>query len=292
MSPPKISLIPIEKLHRRPDARARTDEAVAALAESIEQTGLINPIRVRLRDLADGYEVVAGSHRLQAIDALGWHEVPCIVVDDDDLHAELAMIDENLCRAELTPADRAQQTARRKAIYLELHPETAHGGNLEGAGVAKLASPETPAFSRVTAQITGQSERTVQRDATRGENIVPSVLEYIKETPLNTGTYLDKLARARASDQMAMAKRDLAWRRQQDSDKANVQKRGGIAGRYAPTETPSPSKVFDRFVALVDEIETLPIADLVTAAGPRRAVLNHRASSLADRMDEIMRHGD
>lgn len=286
MSVPKISLIPIDQLHRRPDARPRTDEAVAALAESIEQSGLINPIRVRLRDMADEYEVVAGSHRLQAIDALGWHEVPCIVVDEDDLHAELAMIDENLCRAELSPADRAQQTARRKAIYLELHPETAHGGNLEGAGVAKLSSPETPAFATATAKITGQSERSVQRDAERGEKVTGEALDLVRGTKLNTGTYLDKLKRLPAEQQVAQVKRDL------NAASRPPDKRGGVASRYAPSAAPPPSKVFERFIALVDEIETLPIADLVAAAGARRAVLNHRASSLADRMDEIMRHGD
>jgi len=76
--------------------------------------------------------------------------------------------------AELSPADRARQTARRKAIYLELHPETAeyvagaHGSNsAQGNAAAKLA----PAFSADTAKATGQSERTVQRDAERGEKV-------------------------------------------------------------------------------------------------------------------------
>ena len=48
--------------------------------------------------------------------------------------------------------------ARRKAIYLELHPETAHGANLEGAGVANLASPEMPAFAAAAAKATGAAE--------------------------------------------------------------------------------------------------------------------------------------
>ena len=124
-----LSTLPIETIRHRRDARHRSDEALSALAESIDDIGLLNPIRVRqVGD--DEYEVVAGSHRLQAAELLGWREIAAIVTDDDDLHAELAMIDENLVRAELSPADRAQQTARRKAIYLELHPETAHGANL------------------------------------------------------------------------------------------------------------------------------------------------------------------
>lgn len=285
MIAPKISLIPIEQLHRRSDARTRTDAAVSALAESIEQAGLINPIRVRLRDMADEYEVVAGSHRLQAIDALGWHEVPCIVVDEDDLHAELAMIDENLCRAELTPADRAQQTARRKAIYLELHPETAHGGNLGGPS-GQFVQTAAPSFAADTAKATGKDERSVRRDTERGEKVTGEALDLVRGTKLNTGTYLDKLKRVPLSQQVETVKRDLT-----DASRP-PDKRGGIAGRYAPSKAPPPSKVFERFIALVDEIETLPVADLVAAAGARRAILNHRASSLADRMDEIMRHGD
>lgn len=56
---------------------------------------------------------------------IGLERVPGVVVDAP--RAEPAMIDENLMRAELSAADRAAQTARRKAIYLELHRETARG---------------------------------------------------------------------------------------------------------------------------------------------------------------------
>jgi hypothetical protein len=74
----------------------------------------------------------------------------------------------NLCRA-----DRASQTARRKAIYLELHPETGHG----------KASPNKDdnlsSFAQATAEAIGKTERTVQRDAERGEAIAPDVLDSI-----------------------------------------------------------------------------------------------------------------
>lgn len=38
--------------------------------------------------------MTAGAHRLRAARKIGLETVPCVVVDDDDLHAELAMIDE------------------------------------------------------------------------------------------------------------------------------------------------------------------------------------------------------
>lgn len=280
MSAPKISLIPLDKLHRRPDARPRADEAVAALADSIDQAGLINPIRVRQRSYADGYEVVAGSHRLQAVDALGWHEVPCIVVDEDDLHAELAMIDENLCRAELTPADRARQTARRKAIYLELHPETAQ--HVAGGKARQETASDNLSFAAATAEVTGRDQRTVQRDAERGEKVIDEVLDMIRGTKLDTGIYLDKLKRLPAEQQVAQVKRDLAA-------PPEPKPQGGIAGRYqsAADSKPDPVKSAERFIALVEQIEAVPVDDLVSS-GRMRAVVGQRASGLADRMAEIM----
>lgn len=105
-----ITSVLIEKIHHRSDARHRDDEALAQLAESINSVGLIAPIRVRR--VGHGYEVVAGSHRLQAVDSLGWREVPCVVTTDDDIAAELAMIAENLHRAELSVLERDDQVAR------------------------------------------------------------------------------------------------------------------------------------------------------------------------------------
>ncbi len=206
--------LPTDQITRRADARAVNSDTVSGLVDSIGAVGLINPIRVR--QSGEGWEVIAGVHRLEACKALGLAEVACDVVTDDDLHAELAMIDENLCRAELSPSDRARQTARRKAIYIELHPETEHGANLEGAGVAKSATPETPRFTAATAAVTGQSERTVRLDAERGQKILPEVLDMIRGTKLDTGTYMDKLKSMPGSDQFKAAQRDLLHLRHQE----------------------------------------------------------------------------
>ena len=54
----------------------------------------------------------------------GINDLPCVIADEDDLHANLAMIDENLCRADLGPAEVSLQTTRRKVIYKMFYPET------------------------------------------------------------------------------------------------------------------------------------------------------------------------
>ena len=61
--------LPTEQIRHRPDARHRGEEALVALTDSIERVGLLQPIRVR--QVAEGYEVVAGGHRLQACELSG-----------------------------------------------------------------------------------------------------------------------------------------------------------------------------------------------------------------------------
>lgn len=220
--------IGIGKLRRRIDARQLDRALVKGLAESIRELGVINPLRVRKITIfesgreAIGYEVIAGSHRLEAGIAIGATELPCVIVDDDDLRAELAMIDENLCRAELSPADRASQTARRKAIYEELHPETRLGEN-QHTRVRQVGEPSVERFTAETASAIGKSERAVQRDAERGEKVTEDALNLIRGTALDTGTYLDKLKRIDPTEQVETVQRALAGvARQAERDRAET----------------------------------------------------------------------
>lgn len=271
--------IPIENIRRRGDARPRTDEALIALSESINAVGLINPIRVR--QIGEWFEVTAGSHRLQACDLLSWKVIPCLIVNDDDLHAELAMIDENLCRAELSPADRAKQIARRKAIYLELHPETA-AGRAQATGMNRslgnnVSENFAPTFTAETAKLSGQSARTVQLHAERGEKVIDEVIDLIRGTKLDTGTYLDKLKGLRPNEQATAAKRDLNFIRQQSGNATRLQQ---------PDVKPDPIKSAEQFISLADQIDAIPSSELV-ASGRLRATVGQRAEGLAVRMDEI-----
>jgi ParB/RepB/Spo0J family partition protein len=205
--------IPLTHVLTRRDARKIDDAAVRGLVESIGEIGIINPLRVRpvRRHVegveADAFEVTAGGHRLRAARKLGLEVVPCIVVEDDDLHAELAMIDENLCRAELSPADRAAQTARRKVIYVELHPETAKG--VAGGLARHGAAADNLSFAVDTAIATGKDRRTIERDAERGEKVCAEAIELVRGTDLDKGSYLDKLKKLEPAEQVATVNRAL-----------------------------------------------------------------------------------
>lgn len=226
-----MAALPTDLIDIRTDARAVDETAVAGLAESIAAVGLINPIRVRAN--GDRWELIAGAHRLAAHRSLGLAEIECAIVTDDDLHAELAMIDENLCRAELSAVDRARQTARRAAIYLELHPETAE--HVAG-GVAKNAAENfaaAPSFATDTAAKTGKDERTVRLHAERGKKIIPEVLGMIEGTPLDTGKFMDEIKNYTPNDQFKVAKRELGLVRAKEREKAN-----GMSRRFKPAIDP------------------------------------------------------
>jgi len=170
-------------------------DAVAAIAASMQEIGQMNAVRLRAKTIVRGgilhdqFELIAGQHRYEAALLLQWEDIEAEIVEEDDLHAELSMIDENLCRAELSPADRAVYTARRKAIFLQLHPETGHGKSSPNKD-DKLSS-----FPEQTASATGRDKRTIQRDAERGEKISERALRMLSGTRLDTGVTLDRIKR-------------------------------------------------------------------------------------------------
>ena len=83
------------------------DAALADLADSIREHGIIQPLTVR--KLASGYyQIIAGERRWRAARLAGLTQVPAIVIEADDRKAmELALI-ENLQRADLTPIEEAR----------------------------------------------------------------------------------------------------------------------------------------------------------------------------------------
>ena len=82
-------------------------DALADLADSIRQHGIIQPLTVR--KLQSGYyQIIAGERRWRAARMAGLTQVPAVVIEADDRKAmELAMI-ENLQREDLNPMEEAE----------------------------------------------------------------------------------------------------------------------------------------------------------------------------------------
>ncbi|AWI57165.1 MT-A70 family methyltransferase [Sinorhizobium fredii] len=196
----------IDQIHVGYRLREVDPEKVTAIKASIEEIGLRTPVSVVGPAIAAGtplqmVTLVAGAHRLEAMKQLGREYIAAIIRNEDDLDAELWEIDENLCRAELTPADRALFVFRRKEIYLMKYPETGHGGDRASRQVGDLKADEPKRFTTATAEATGQSERAIQRDAERGEKISEKALRMLRGTRHDKGTVLDRLKSLRDEEQ-------------------------------------------------------------------------------------------
>jgi ParB family transcriptional regulator, chromosome partitioning protein len=101
----EIPLARIRENPRQPRLRMN-DEALASLAESIRQHGVIQPILVT--ETIDGYTLVAGERRVRAARMAGLERVPAIVRQlADRQQLELALV-ENLQREDLDPMEAAR----------------------------------------------------------------------------------------------------------------------------------------------------------------------------------------
>jgi ParB family transcriptional regulator, chromosome partitioning protein len=85
-------------------------ESLAALASSIETSGIVQPLLVR--PLHDGsYELIAGERRWRAARQAGLEKVPAVVRDPEEAERLQAALIENMAREDLNPVDEARACA-------------------------------------------------------------------------------------------------------------------------------------------------------------------------------------
>lgn len=103
-----VEEIPPEQIRRNPrQPRTRfDDEALATLAASIKQLGLLQPVVVR-RMPDGGYELVMGERRWRAAQRAGLSLIPALVVETDDRGALERALVENIHRQDLNPLEEA-----------------------------------------------------------------------------------------------------------------------------------------------------------------------------------------
>jgi ParB family chromosome partitioning protein len=100
--------VPIEKIANNPhQPRKQFDgEELAALTASVKTHGVLQPLVVR--QVADGYQLIAGERRLRAARDAGLAAVPVHVVPFDDQQVFEAALIENIQRSDLNPIEKAQ----------------------------------------------------------------------------------------------------------------------------------------------------------------------------------------
>ena len=105
----RVLLLPIDSIEPSPyQARTAFDEPeIAALAVSILQNGLLQPVSVRRVGLRK-YQLVAGERRLRACRLAKLEKIPAILADFNDSESAALGLLENLQRSQLDPFDTAR----------------------------------------------------------------------------------------------------------------------------------------------------------------------------------------
>lgn len=166
-----IRLSEIEPNKNQP--RRHFDEAaITALADSIRQHGLIQPILVR--STGTGYQIVAGERRWRACRMLGMSEISAIIKDFSDSEtAQIALI-ENIQREDLNPIEEA-------AAYKELMDKY----EMTQEALSKAVGKSRPAIA----------------NAVRLLNMPEKVQELVKKGELSAGQ-AKAIAAAETDDEM------------------------------------------------------------------------------------------
>jgi ParB family transcriptional regulator, chromosome partitioning protein len=99
--------IPIASIRPNPYQPRDTfdEQALGALADSIREVGLLQPVLVR--PAGDGFELIAGERRWRAAQRVGLQAIPALVRETDDNTALEQALVENLQRDDLNPLEEA-----------------------------------------------------------------------------------------------------------------------------------------------------------------------------------------
>jgi len=114
--------------------RAFDPAALKELKDSLQANGLLQPVVVR--QVGNGYELVAGERRWRAAKDLGWKRIPAVVREVDEQTLLTLALVENLQRASLSPIDEAEGYERLGREFHLSHAEIAQAVGRERSTVA------------------------------------------------------------------------------------------------------------------------------------------------------------
>ena len=261
-------------------------EHVTVLAASMKEVGLLQPVVVTNDDfIPDRFELVAGFHRMMAAKQLGWDTIEAVVQPRADKNKgknqdnlRIAEIDENLCRHELNPLDRAIFLAERQTIYERLNPDSKQGGDRKSEkakskrhDVVLIGGQNAEPFTTDVAKKTGLDKRTIQRSTRIARQLDPELIDRLRALRVFKQGELLKLVELSPDQRKRVV--SLLWR-DVGFQSAIEQVTGDVA------QEDVPQLPVDTAIAQIQKILT-PFAD-----GKRTQILSEVIRSMDVRLDE------
>ncbi len=192
------------------------EEAIGALADSIREVGLLQPVLVR--PAGDGFELVAGERRWRAARRVGLQVIPALVRETDDNTALEQGLVENLQREDLNPLEEA-------AAYQQL---------IEDFGLT---------HEQVAARV-GRSRAAIS-NTLRLMQLPPSIQRAVREGQLTMGharallgtpdrAFQESLAKRIVKDDLSVRQVEQAVRARSERDDSKQRSTSAVAGKMRP----------------------------------------------------------
>ena len=201
--------LPLSDIFVGERARPVDEDHAQAIAASMAERGLINPITVRATSARKGtpYTLVAGGHRLRAAAINGWVEIDTILVSADETEAQLMEISENLFRNELSKLDRAIFVLKFREMWEEKNGRIGRGGDVKSKDHDDpLIFASGRQLSERVCERLGISAPSFKRVNRIGQNLHADLRHMVRGTPIaDDQTQLLKLAKMPLEEQVRIA---------------------------------------------------------------------------------------
>ena len=170
----QVQIVPAEQVFpyaRQPYSVDRPSADLVRLMDSIERTGIAEPLIVRPRS-EGGYEIISGHRRDYCAKVVGLDTRPVIVRNYSDEDADILVVDYNINRENLLPSEKA------KAYKLKLDAMKRQGARTDLTS-AQLGQKLNGRFSvEVLAEQVNESRMQIQRYI-RLTNLIPPLMEAV-----------------------------------------------------------------------------------------------------------------
>jgi ParB family chromosome partitioning protein len=195
----RVVLLDTEKISPSPYQPRRQFEqkALQELADSIAQSGLLQPITVR--EVDSGYELIAGERRLMACKILHMEQIPAIIERYDDEKSAVFSLIENLQRRDLNYFEEAAGIHQLMEHYHMTQQQVAQRLGKAQSTIANklrlLSFSESMRRRMLDAGLTERHARALLKLS--DEMMISQALEHIVQERLNVGEserYIDQIA--------------------------------------------------------------------------------------------------
>ena len=170
----RVQIVPAEQVFpyaRQPYSVDRPSADLVRLMDSIERTGIAEPLIVRPRS-ESGYEIISGHRRDYCAKVVGLDTRPVIVRNYSDEDADILVVDYNINRENLLPSEKA------KAYKLKLDAMKRQGARTDLTSLQNGEKLNRMTSVKILAEQAEDNVTAIQRYI-RLTNLIPPLMEAV-----------------------------------------------------------------------------------------------------------------